>query len=95
VPEIGLELVRLTREVKVGETVVSLLTQQLEQAKINEAKDLPVVQILDRAVPAERYSWPKLRLNVAIATAVSLMLSVFFAFFVDYIRQLRHRARTA
>lgn len=95
VPEIGLELVRLTREVKVGETVVILLTQQLEQAKINEAKDLPVVQVLDRAVPAERHSWPKLRLNLAIATVVSLMLSVFLVLFVDYIRNLSRRARTA
>lgn len=95
VPEIGLELVRLTREMKVGETVVNLLTQQLELAKIAEAKDLPVVQILDRAVPAERHSWPKLRLNLAIAIAVSLMLSVFLAFFVDYIRNLSRRARTA
>lgn len=95
VPEIGLELVRLTREVKVGETVVNLLTQQLEQAKINEAKDLPIVQVLDRAVPAERHSWPKLRLNLAIATAVSLMLSLFLVFFVDYIRKLSRQARTA
>src|SRR2546422_9998238 len=42
VPGVGLELARLTREVKVQETLVSLLTQQLEQAKIAEAKDLPV-----------------------------------------------------
>ena len=95
VPEIGLELVRLTRAMKVGETVVNLLTQQLEHAKINEAKDLPVVQVLDRAVPAERHSWPKLRLNLAIATVVSLMLSVFLVLFVDYIRNLSRRARTA
>lgn len=95
VPAVGLELARLTREMKVGETVVNLLTQQLEQAKIAEAKDLPVVQVLDRAVPAERHSWPKLRLNLALAVAISLMLSVFLAFFVDYIRNLSGRARTA
>src|SRR5438093_3696925 len=95
VPEIGLELVRLSRAMKVGETVVNLLTQQLEHAKINEAKDLPVVQVLDRAVPAERHSWPKPRLNLAIATVVSLMLSVFLVFFVDYIRNLSRRARAA
>ena len=79
---------------KVQETLVSLLTQQLEQAKIAEAKDLPVVQIMDRAVPAERHSWPKLRLNIAIAVIVSLLVSVFLVFFVDYIRNLARRART-
>ena len=94
VPGVGLELARLTRDVKVQETLVSLLTQQLEQAKIAEAKDLPVVQIMDRAVPAERHSWPKLRLNIAIAVIVSLLVSVFLVFFVDYIRNLARRART-
>jgi len=93
VPGVGLELARHTREVKVQETLVSLLTQQLEQAKIAEAKDLPVVQIMDRAVPAERHSRPKLRLNVAIAVVVSLLVSVFLVFFVDYIRNLARRAR--
>src|SRR5205814_2312896 len=48
VPEVGLELARLTREVKVQETLTTLLTQQVEQARINEARDLPVVQVLDQ-----------------------------------------------
>ena len=52
VPEVGLELARQTRALKVQETLVTLLAQQLEQAKINEAKDMPNVQVLDRAVPA-------------------------------------------
>ena len=59
VPEIGLELARLTRDFKVQETVYALLIQQLEQAKITEARDMPTVRILDKAVPADRKSKPK------------------------------------
>jgi outer membrane receptor protein involved in Fe transport len=44
VPELGLELARLMRDVKVQETVYTLLTQQLEQAKSAEARDMPTVQ---------------------------------------------------
>jgi len=95
VPEVGLELVRLTREVKIQETLVTLLTQQLEQARIVEAKDIPVVQMLDRGVPAERPSKPRLALNLAVATVTSLLLGVSIAFMRDYTQNLRARARTS
>jgi len=89
VPELGLELARLTRDVKVQETVVTLLTQQFEQAKIAEAKDIPVVNILDQAVPAERPSKPRVLLNLAVAGAVGTALAAMLAFLLDYIARLR------
>lgn len=95
VPEVGLELARLTRETKVQETLVGLLTQQLEQVKIAEARDFPVVQVLDRAVPAVRHSKPRLRLNLALAGVTSLFLGVFLAFFLEYLKNLPRRARAA
>ncbi len=89
VPEVGMELIRLMREVKVQETVFSLLTAQYEQAKISEARDTPSVQVLDRAVPAERKSKPSVRLNMAIAGALSLFLGMFLAFFLEYLERVR------
>jgi len=91
VPELGMELIRLMREVKVQETVFTLLTQQFEQAKIAEARDTPVVQILDKAVPAERKSKPKTTLNMAIAGALSLFMGIFLAFFLEYVERVRKR----
>jgi len=85
VPELGLELARLMRDVKVQETVYTLLTQQLEQAKIAEARDTPTVQTLDKAVPADRKSKPKIRLNLAIAGITSLLTGVLLAFFLEYL----------
>jgi uncharacterized protein involved in exopolysaccharide biosynthesis len=85
VPELGLELARLTRDVKVQETVYSLLTQQLEQAKIAEARDMPTVQALDRAVPADRKSKPKIKLNIAVAGITSLLVGALLAFFLEYL----------
>jgi len=79
VPELGLELVKLAREVKIQEVLVTLLTQQLEQARIAEARDTPVVQVLDRAVPAERYSRPRAARNGTIAGVIMLVLGVSFA----------------
>jgi tyrosine-protein kinase Etk/Wzc len=89
VPELGMELIRLTREVKVQETVYSLLTAQFEQAKINEARDTPTVQFLDKALPAERKSKPTTRVNMAIAGALSLFVGIFLAFFLEYVERMR------
>jgi uncharacterized protein involved in exopolysaccharide biosynthesis len=97
VPELGMELVRLMREVKVQETVFNLLTAQFEQAKIAEARDTPTVQVLDKAVPAERKSKPNVKLNMAIAGALSLFVGIFLAFFLEYVERVRaqERERTA
>src|SRR2546426_6922652 len=95
VPEVGIELARLTREVKVQETLVTLLTQQLEQARLGEARDLPGVHVLDRAVPAERHSKPRLRLNLATAGMTSLFVGIFLAFSLEHVGRARRRTRPA
>ncbi len=85
VPELGLELARLMRDAKVQETVYTLLTQQLEQAKIAEARDMPTVQALDKAIPADRKSKPKTIFNMAIAGITSLFMGLLLAFFLEYV----------
>lgn len=92
VPQVGLELARLTRDVKLQETLYTFLIQQLEQAKIAEVKDTPSVQILDRAVPAEKKSRPKTLLYLAVAGFLGILISIFTAFVLEYINNLRSRA---
>ena len=93
VPGIGLELARLSRDVKVNETMVTLLTQQLQHARLAEARDVPTVQVLDRAVPAARHSAPKTRLNLTIAGVISIAGGVFSAFALEYVRRVRRGRR--
>jgi capsule polysaccharide export protein KpsE/RkpR len=57
-PLLGVRWAELYRETKLQETVYELLTQQYEQAKIEEAKETPVVKVLDVAVVPERKSGP-------------------------------------
>ena len=94
VPEVGLKLARLTRDVKVQEMLVTLLTQQMEQARITEAKDLPVVQILDRAVPAERHVRPRFSLNLLIAGIISLLTGVVLALSFERVSAWGRRCRS-
>jgi uncharacterized protein involved in exopolysaccharide biosynthesis len=80
VPALALEYGRLTRDLKVHETLYALLIAQYEQAKLAEARDTPTVQVLDPAIPAERKSRPKIALNVLIAAILSLLIAIFWAF---------------
>jgi uncharacterized protein involved in exopolysaccharide biosynthesis len=89
VPELGVELARLTRDLKVQETVYTLLTQQLEQAKIAQSRDTPTVQVLDRAVQADRKYKPKIKLNMAIAGVTSLFVGIILAFLLEYLAGLK------
>lgn len=95
VPELTMEFGRLFREVKVQEQVLLLLTQQFEQAKITEARDTPLVQLLDRAVPAEQKSKPLIKKNMQIAGGIGLLVGVFLAFFLEYLERLRRFGRSS
>lgn len=89
VPGLALEYGRLLRELKVQETLYTLLTSQYEQAKLAEARDTPTVQVLDPAIPAEKKSKPRIGLNMMIAGLLALFLGIFLAFFLEYLDRLR------
>jgi tyrosine-protein kinase Etk/Wzc len=91
VPLLALDYGRLMRELKVQETLYTLLTSQYEQAKLVEARDTPTVQVLDQAVPAEKKSKPSIRLNMMIAGFLSLFIGMFLAFFLEYLERIRMR----
>lgn len=57
-PLLGVRWEDLYLETKIQETVYELLTQQYEVAKIEEAKEIPVVKVLDLADVPEKKSFP-------------------------------------
>lgn len=89
VPQAGLEYLRRLREVKYYETVFELLAKQFEIAKIDEARDSSIIQVLDRAIEPERKSRPH-RLRITIVTAVLAFLA---AILIALLRDARGRVR--
>jgi uncharacterized protein involved in exopolysaccharide biosynthesis len=59
VPELGKELATLLREVKIQNEVYILLQQQYYKERIQENRDLPTVEVLDKAITPLRKSAPK------------------------------------
>ncbi|MGQ0810800.1 MAG: GumC family protein [Nitrospiraceae bacterium] len=91
VPALALEYGRRMRDLKVQETLFTLLTSQYEQAKLQEARDTPTVQVLDPAIPAEHKSRPIMRLNMIIAGIFALFIGTFLAFFLEYLERIKSR----
>ena len=61
-----------------------LLTKEYEIAKIEEAKSMPTIQILDKAlVPEKKYS-PKILQMIVLAGIAALFVSILFAFSREY-----------
>jgi len=74
-PAIGTEYLRKLRQLKYNETLYELLVKQFELAKLDEARDAVVIQVIDRAVPPERKSRPKISLIVMMSTFLGFLLS--------------------
>jgi len=89
-PNLGLELARLTRELKIQTTVFELLTQQYEQAKIQEKRDTPTIQILDHPRPPEKKSSPRRVIMALMAGFLSLALTSVIAFINEFVE--RHKS---
>ncbi len=89
VPTAGLEYVRKYRDVKYREALFELLAKQYEAAKIDEARDSLIVQVLDKATPPERKSGPLRALIVLSSTLLALLVAVLIAFFMEGLEQAK------
>jgi uncharacterized protein involved in exopolysaccharide biosynthesis len=88
-PEVGLALVRLFREVEMQTRILAFLLAQYEQAKIQEVRDTPTIQIIDHAVPPQQKYYPKRMYIVAGACLSSLLFSLFLTIHLESMRQER------
>ena len=68
VPGAGLDYIRAEREVKYREALLEMLIKQYEAARLDEAKDAAVIQVVESAVEPDRKSSPKRALVVLFFT---------------------------
>ncbi len=87
-PKLGLEYVRLFRDVKYQESLFELLSKQYELAKLDEAKGA-VIQVVDPAVEADKKSSPKRGLIIGIAVFLGLLGSSLWVLLMESLRRIR------
>ncbi|MEW6411341.1 MAG: GNVR domain-containing protein [Candidatus Zixiibacteriota bacterium] len=91
-PQLQQELARLQRDVTVKEGVFLALTKKHELAKVEAAKDVPIVQVLDRgSVPLVKSS-PRRSLYMMGALFGSLFFSILLSLWLDLSAKRRFRA---
>ncbi len=79
VPELGMELAQLLREVKIQSEVYLLLQQQYYKEKIQENRDLPTIEVLDEAIPPLKASGPRVIFSTLLSGIfIFLLVSLYF-----------------
>ena len=95
VTESGVEYVRKLRDVKYYETIFDILARQFELAKLDEAKEGALVQVVDPALPPDKRSFPKRTLIVLGATMLGFFVAIFYALWRAALDQMNDDPETA
>lgn len=82
-PRLAVPYADLYRRARVQETLFELLTQQFEIARIQEARDVPAVSIIDRPGIPEKKSFPPRILFTLLFTIVAVAATAAFLLFHD------------
>ena len=80
IPGMGLHSLRLYRDVVIQQKLLEFLVPLFEQARIDEQKNIPVLLVLDKAIPAERKSKPQRSLIVFLAAFFACTGSILLIF---------------
>ncbi len=78
VTQAGMEYLRRLRDLKYHETVFELLAKEFEIAKLDEAREGAIVQVVDAAVPPDKKSSPHRTLIVIAMTVLAFFVAVFW-----------------
>jgi tyrosine-protein kinase Etk/Wzc len=95
VPALALEYIRKQREVKYHELLFESLAKQYEMARLDESRDAPVLQIVDRAIVPDTKSGPHRLLIVLVVTLIGAVLGTVIIFFRYSIIMMKKDPSTA
>jgi tyrosine-protein kinase Etk/Wzc len=85
-PAKEIQLARLKRERNVSEQTYLMLNQKREEARLLEAERKPSIRIIDEAQIPPSPSWPRKKLNLALAFLLGCFLGFGFIFFSEYLQ---------
>ncbi len=77
-PLLGNTYYDLARQAKIDETVYEVLTKQYELAKVEEAKEVPSIRVLDEPVVPEKKVWPPRLIIILFGTALIFFATIAF-----------------
>jgi tyrosine-protein kinase Etk/Wzc len=87
----GLENIQALRDVKYFQMLYELLAKQYEVARLDEASDSSVIQVLDQAAVPEMRAAPKRTMIVLLSAALAMIVAVALAFTKEGLARTRRR----
>lgn len=84
----GLESIKILRDVKYYQMLYEILSKQYELARLEEAKNIALIQVLDTAIPPELKYKPK-RANIILT---SVMLAFLFAVILAFMLEVKRKS---
>jgi tyrosine-protein kinase Etk/Wzc len=91
-PDLKLEYTRLFLDLEVQKQIYELLYPEYEKARIEEHKDLPTLQVIDKAAPAGFRAKPKRAMLCVTNFLLAVILSVFLSFVFEFIAHRKEKA---
>jgi len=91
IPTAGLGYLRRLREVKYRELIYELMAKQFELAKLDEAREGAIIQVVDPAVPPDKKSFPRASIFVPVAAGLWLILTMGWALFQNGVGRGKNR----
>jgi len=95
VPELALEYVRKQREVKYHEVLFELIAKQYEAARLDESREAPLLQVVDRAVIPDRKSGPPRTLLVIAGSLLGALIGTAYIILKSFIDKLESESSSA
>jgi uncharacterized protein involved in exopolysaccharide biosynthesis len=89
-PSAGTEYLRRIRDLKFNETLYELLLGQYQTAKLDEARDAIVVQVIEKAEPPETRASPKRKFMVMMALIAGFFTMVLLAALFEFKENSSH-----
>ena len=77
-PELTLNYYRYFRDVEVNNAILEYVIPLYEQAKLEEQKDIPVLRVIDYAVPPAKKSYPPRLIFTLLITSVMITLLIIY-----------------
>jgi uncharacterized protein involved in exopolysaccharide biosynthesis len=78
VPGAGIDYLRAEHELKYRQTVLDLLIKQYDMARLDEARNSVIIQVVETAIPPERRSSPQRTLIVILFTVAGFLAACFY-----------------
>ncbi len=92
-PELSFRYSEVLRELKTQDVLLEVLLQQYYEARLEESRDTPVVQVLDPALPPVGKAAPRRTLTVLLATLLGGIVGLAYVTGSDHLQLMIGRVR--